>query len=868
MGSPLKCDKVMIERPYLTRLRIRTFKSEPQNFDLIEDGGDGKRKSDTDDISICDMTLKELKERCKKRKLQKSANLKKENISTATSFDIKQDFSNVKIEEEDSDLEKPIITWKRRSPSKDKARQKSVRKQVCSSIDLEVPGEVITSQILSVSEDAPPSVTNKHDSPNIKSKILESDCSEFQNVECVTNGSAPEYHATDYFFQKISDEMPKSVMENLESISLTKESPSCVVNEASFENTEFHEPKSLSSSETVHFEEVTEIGVSQIISHKSVSVPLSEMTEKFNNINLISDCNLEEMLPATWDLSSDIRESCEDYSFQPHISCHIDSNAVIEVMDMTIIDNFQCKEHSFGGSNHVSAMKGEVYSNEETPSHLKDSNVDNSGSLHLSSIDSYSLSSPSCMAIDDSFQCKKPNSGDSTIASDLKGEVDSNEDIRSHLKDNNVDNSGSFHFSSVNSYPLSNLSTMANDNSFQYKESSSGGSSLVSDLKGQVDHNEDTSCHLKDDNVDNSGNLLISSTDSYPSTNSFSGRAYVYNGSPIAEMQSICTLVPAGTNVGEGMPNTFLNAGDGYVYDGSPIAEMQPIFTNDEVVPAGANGAEDVPKTSSNASDGYEYDGSPVAEMQSICTIDEDVAADANRAADAPKTFPNASDGYTAIEVFDSQLGIQLDFLPKRLLSTRQAISPTSQEKLRQAMDVEELGDNIRNSESHLEGVKVTTSPGVVDIKPKKNWNGTPKLVPKGILKAPDDSRVQKAVEFSQQQMRDIESLAVKLMKELESMKGIVEESLCANESSSTPKYTADEMRIAIQSSAEVENTTKRWLSMMAKDCNRFCKIMRSTGKKTAAEKKKIIFADEAGGLLCHVKVLEDCLDSVSLRDS
>ncbi|PIA52577.1 hypothetical protein AQUCO_01000449v1 [Aquilegia coerulea] len=474
------------------------------------------------------------------------------------------------------------------------------------------------------------------------------------------------------------------------------------------------------------------------------------------------------------------------------MSCHMDANAVIELMDMEMDDSFQCKESSSGGSSHVSGMKGEVNNNEDTPSHFKDKILDNSGTLHFSSIDSYPLSSPSSMAMDDTFQCKEASSSGSSLVSDLKGEVDSNDDTHSHLKDNNidnsgslhfssadsypssnpsntpshfkdtnVDNSGSLHFSSIDSYPLSSPSSMAMDDTFQCKEASSSGSTLVSDLKREVDSNDDTHSHLKDDNidnfgslqysstdsipssnpssitiddsfqckepssggsslvsdvkgefgsiedtpihlkdnnVDNSGSFHFSSTDSYPSSNPFSGKD-LYEGSPIAEMQSICTideLVPAGTNVAEDMSKTSPNAGDGYMYDGPPIAEMQSICTIVEVVPAGANEAEDVPKTSSNAGDGYVYDGSPIAEMQSNCTIDEVVPADANGAADVPKTFPNASDRYATMEVFDSP--IQLDCLPKRLLSTRQAISPTSQEMLRQALDVEELSDNTGKS--------------------------------------------------------------------------------------------------------------------------------------------------------------------------
>ncbi|KAK9271349.1 hypothetical protein L1049_026939 [Liquidambar formosana] len=118
--------------------------------------------------------------------------------------------------------------------------------------------------------------------------------------------------------------------------------------------------------------------------------------------------------------------------------------------------------------------------------------------------------------------------------------------------------------------------------------------------------------------------------------------------------------------------------------------------------------------------------------------------------------------------------------------------------------------------------------------------------------------------------MHDIESLAMKLTTELKSMKDIVAETLHADAVPATSlKDNVDEIRMAIENATKMEETARRWLSMMARDCNRFCKIMRLTekgttdsGNTTHKERKKITFADEAGGKLCHVKFFEDGMAS------
>ncbi|KAF2299913.1 hypothetical protein GH714_005946 [Hevea brasiliensis] len=237
---------------------------------------------------------------------------------------------------------------------------------------------------------------------------------------------------------------------------------------------------------------------------------------------------------------------------------------------------------------------------------------------------------------------------------------------------------------------------------------------------------------------------------------------------------------------------------------------------------------------------------------------------------------------------------------PERLFSTRMAISPTSQKRLREVMESIELDDEQyyryarklcyrkqnKYKNGRLEGpiqikrAELITSPKKVSRKPKICKNGFHR---NDILKVPPPSRAgrcfstgctsalsssESAILFSQQQMHDIESVATKLAKELQLMKDIVEETLQSKVYLATSsKYDAEEIRLAIQSATRVEESARRSLSIMARDCNRFCKIMKLAKKNSAdsrdgvCKKRKIVFADEAGGKLCDVKTFRDGMD-------
>ncbi|KAG5232200.1 Titin [Salix suchowensis] len=244
----------------------------------------------------------------------------------------------------------------------------------------------------------------------------------------------------------------------------------------------------------------------------------------------------------------------------------------------------------------------------------------------------------------------------------------------------------------------------------------------------------------------------------------------------------------------------------------------------------------------------------------------------------------------------------KLQQLPEKLLSTRKAISPTSQKKLCKAMEASDLDDEEYYKYTrklcymNLNGYKIgrlgraslnqrvdlTISPERITRKPKNDKND---FHHKGILKVPHPRTIpsfgtgcnsvqscsESAISFSQKQMRDFESIATKLTKELNFMKDVVQESWHAKVYPATSlKYSADEVKIAVQNATRVEESARRWLSIMARDCNRFCKIMKLTDKASATsgnvvhKKKKIVFADEAGGKLCDVKTFENDTASVT----
>ncbi|XP_066387624.1 uncharacterized protein [Miscanthus floridulus] len=230
---------------------------------------------------------------------------------------------------------------------------------------------------------------------------------------------------------------------------------------------------------------------------------------------------------------------------------------------------------------------------------------------------------------------------------------------------------------------------------------------------------------------------------------------------------------------------------------------------------------------------------------------------------------------------------------PKVLLSKRKIMSPTSQEKLCSALTGIDLCDGVQRLKSKIIiedcGRTPISLPQPAHMQDRsmfctdRRLKGRTSVSPtsKGVLKStgspphqqttcscmrssPVVLDTEKAVEFSQRQMHDMENIAAKLIRSLKHMKSIVDESLSTEAYSLLPNFNIAEIRAASEDALEVERTTRKWLSIMNKDCSRFCKIL-SLAKKNAVshpeaprKQRKITFADEAGGMLCHVKVFKD----------
>ncbi|KAL1539558.1 hypothetical protein AAHA92_24024 [Salvia divinorum] len=241
---------------------------------------------------------------------------------------------------------------------------------------------------------------------------------------------------------------------------------------------------------------------------------------------------------------------------------------------------------------------------------------------------------------------------------------------------------------------------------------------------------------------------------------------------------------------------------------------------------------------------------------------------------------------------------------PERLFSTHKALSPSSQERLCLAMNSVEIGNDADQSINYgckeklfenqtgkkpsslgleVQDEKKTVNQRLAGRVSQRKFVICPRnvckrsLIAKGNLEGPRFSRTlpnlstgctsvqdcsESAVAFSQRQMHDMESVALKLMNELKSMKDIVEQKLLFEAyRNASLKNDADEVKSAINNAIKAEERAKKWVSMMARDCNRFCKIMKMTADSTSSSKdsfpkveRKIMFADEAGGKLCQVR--------------
>ncbi|KAL1191527.1 hypothetical protein V5N11_002349 [Cardamine amara subsp. amara] len=245
----------------------------------------------------------------------------------------------------------------------------------------------------------------------------------------------------------------------------------------------------------------------------------------------------------------------------------------------------------------------------------------------------------------------------------------------------------------------------------------------------------------------------------------------------------------------------------------------------------------------------------------------------------------------------------KLHHQPEKLLSGRKALSPTSQEKLRKAMEHPESSLEKRSKKSKgklyfssqnshrflkaqgLDNIdRVEISPSSKQVIQKANNSTRQTQNQRATRKFPRTRAAktqpfstgrttmqecsQKAISFSQGQMLDFRHVAAKLTKELKTMRQLTKKCLLAE--SNTSDCNLDEVKTLIRNAEKTEESSKKWLSMIERNSNRFCKLMGMVKEDSPAtenivqKKKTIKFADDAGGDLCHVKVFEIDLESES----
>ncbi|EOA23551.1 hypothetical protein CARUB_v10016745mg [Capsella rubella] len=242
---------------------------------------------------------------------------------------------------------------------------------------------------------------------------------------------------------------------------------------------------------------------------------------------------------------------------------------------------------------------------------------------------------------------------------------------------------------------------------------------------------------------------------------------------------------------------------------------------------------------------------------------------------------------------------------PEKLLSGRKTLSPTSQAKLRKEMEHPDSPEK-RNKKSkgklyfssqnshrilkaqgldNIDRVEIIPSTKQAIQKAKNNTrqakyqratNKFPRRDTQATKAQPFSTGCnsiqvcsQKAIAFSQGQMRDFQCVAARLTKELKSMRKITKRCLQAESNTANMSdRNLDEVKTVIGNAEKTEESCKKWLSMIERDCNRFCKLMGMVKEDAPAtenivqKKKKIKFADDAGGDLCQVKVFEIDLES------
>ncbi|XP_022768944.1 uncharacterized protein LOC111312695 [Durio zibethinus] len=807
-SSPTESYVVKVESPDFSLVRGMKVKTEPEASDFNCNNDGGERNNELDDHSFGNMTLKQIKNRCKtkKRKRVNFVGLNKETVETCSP--VKHELPNFQHKDDEYDLEEPLIILKSKLSKNTKSKRKPSRKSASASSPNDmfiIKSDQVNSDegLLQPNGDWPATIDVKLENP----EPGYSECRTIFSVTSVSDFSCSEQVDSTV---TVSYEVPETTNVHIletEVPYLTKGPQYCSLNEVSYEYRKNFEPK---FDVGVSSWEIVKVDNPEIISYEYSD--LSEFKKEDYIIHPLSyDVSSGPMSP-TKDYSCDIHERWESNSHKEEMPWQTSCYSSIQVPETTIA-SFAC-----GLETGVSFCPIEdpicSVSNEVSYESIED--VGPKFGASFSGWEIVKVDSPEMI----SYQC-----------SDLQ----------------------EFGKESYTLYPL------------------------------PYDVSSESTSPSKDYSPD-----LHDSFKSNSSEHKMARQTSKYCQIDVPEMNRDTSLQCL-ENINEGSPCSF---------ESRSTHDWPSNIRNIAISPSSDNGLYWGSSCMNLERHSIPLSGdSPSAGKQSLSP--DSISTNSLDASDKSMASPRPLDYHQ----------MKQQHCPERLLSSRKAISPTSQERLCRAMELTGLNENEHHQcrgklyfgkqTNHrilrAQGLDwfrrdgATITPKSIMGKAKQDKKVSP---PKGILKVTHPSRSvqcvsgacttvqrcsQSAIAFTQRQMRDIESLATKLTTELKSMKDIVKGKLHLELEApvaTAAKENADEVRIAIENATRAEEKARKWLAMMTKDCNRFVKIMRMTEENAAAservilKERKITFADEAGGKLCHVKVFRDDMGTASLLES
>ena len=239
-------DMTGVKSPRLHTVERRTVKREPETFDLCCNGGDNETNDDLANLEFSDMTLKQIKERCKAKKRKRSECVKLSKETAETSSCMKQDFANFKTEEEDFDSKESLSSWKSKLSKNMKAKKKRMRNHASASSQSST--SIVISEQVPIDKVLPQSSGDLWLVNNIKVEFPEPDCSDRQHVMCVGGDSSlpclEPKGSCGMLTSELCERTNECVSETQVSISSTEEPQYCVTNELCYEYVKPADPKS------------------------------------------------------------------------------------------------------------------------------------------------------------------------------------------------------------------------------------------------------------------------------------------------------------------------------------------------------------------------------------------------------------------------------------------------------------------------------------------------------------------------------------------------------------------------------------------------------------------------------------------------